>query len=80
MEISLSSGRQNHFFMEYSAVHLYWSQQNRNAGIMYLGKVEKTNSAAVEKVLSLGWRGQQENGRKRLDTETLKSDLSLKGW
>lgn len=68
--------------MEYSAVHLYWSQQNRNAGVVCLGKAEKTNSAAVENVLSLGWRGHQENGRKRWrwETETPKSDLSLKGW
>lgn len=68
--------------MEHSAVHLYGSQQNRNAGVVFWGKAEKNNSAAVEKVLSLGWRGHQENGRKRLtwETETPKSDLSLKEW
>lgn len=68
--------------MEYSAAHLYWSQQNRNAVVVCLGKAEKTNSAAVEKVLSLGWRGPQENGRKkwRWETETPKSDLGLKEW
>lgn len=43
--------------MEYSAAHLYWSQQNRNAVVVCLGKAEKNQLSCCGKGVVFGMEG-----------------------